>query len=324
MNKEVLIQSPDNIRPHVVVLGAGASRAAFPNGDGNGKRLPIMNDLVETLELSDMLEDNGINPKQNFELLYSNLTDEILLSNLESKISDYFSALYLPNIATDYDRLVLSLREKDAIFTFNWDPFLFDAWMRNHHIAKLPEIFFLHGNVRIGSCIKHQKWGRKHDACPVCNNNFSAVPLLYPIDQKNYSENEYIDEAWKNAKYFFSNAFTITIFGYGAPSSDIDAVELLRSAWFEGGLRQLEHIEIIDIADANAIYERWHSFTPTNHYQIRTAINESRVYQCPRRSCESLYYSMSQGIPCEAFPMPITDNLTELQSYISNIAIHEK
>ena len=27
---------------HTVVLGAGASRAAFPDGDKNGKKLPVM------------------------------------------------------------------------------------------------------------------------------------------------------------------------------------------------------------------------------------------------------------------------------------------
>src|SRR5205085_914950 len=112
----------------------------------------------------------------------------------------------------------------------------------------------------------HQKWGRRWELCPSCNNNFSVVPLLYPIKKKNYSENEYINEAWKNAEYFFKNAFTITIFGYGAPSSDIDAVELIRSSWFKNSTREMEHIEIIDTADSSILYERWSAFAPTNHY----------------------------------------------------------
>ncbi|MFW6223076.1 MAG: hypothetical protein ACOC3T_05645 [Bacteroidota bacterium] len=36
-----------NNRPHVVILGAGASAAAFPQGDANGKKLPVMNDLAD-------------------------------------------------------------------------------------------------------------------------------------------------------------------------------------------------------------------------------------------------------------------------------------
>lgn len=326
MKKEALIENPKNLCPHVVLLGAGASRAAFPNGEESGKYLPLMNDFAETLGLSAILDDAGIDSTQNFESIYSNIKDEPLRSMLEKQINNYFSALTLPSIATDYDRLLLSLREKDAVFTFNWDPFLFDAWVRNDHVAKLPEIFFLHGNVRIGYCIKHQRRGRKWDICPACSVNFSEVPLLYPIGKKDYSANanEYVKEAWKNAQYFFSNAFTISIFGYGAPISDTDAVELLRSAWFENSARKLEHIEIIDIADSHTLHERWSSFTPTNHYQIRRNLSESRLLQWPRRSCESLLYPMKNGEACEAFPLPVTDSLLDLQSYIADIAKHEK
>lgn len=325
MDKNTLIQNPSIQKPHVVLLGAGASRAAFPNGEGTGKCLPLMNDFVKTLELTTLLSNMDIDLSQNFESIYSNIKNGTLRNTLEKQINKYFSTLSLPTTATDYDRLLLSLREKDAVFTFNWDPFLFDAWVRNRHVARLPEIFFLHGSVRIGSCISHQQWGRKWDFCPICNEKFAEVPLLYPIENKNYSENahEYIQEAWKNAKYFFSNAFTITIFGYGAPSSDIDAVELLRSAWFEGSSRKLEHIEIIDVANSSTLHERWHSFTPTNHYQIRHKLSESRLLQWPRRSCESLFYPMTKVEPCEAFPLISTDDLTELHEAIKEIAHYE-
>jgi hypothetical protein len=43
-------------RPHIVLLGAGASRAAFPNGDRNGMKLPLMCDLVEMLGLDSVLD----------------------------------------------------------------------------------------------------------------------------------------------------------------------------------------------------------------------------------------------------------------------------
>lgn len=49
---------------------------------------------------------------------------------------------------TVYDQLLVSLRPTDAVFTFNWDPFLFDAYKRNHLAVALPPIFFLHGNLR--------------------------------------------------------------------------------------------------------------------------------------------------------------------------------
>ena len=37
---------------------------------------------------------------------------------------DYFSSLALPEHPSIYDYLVLGLRPKDVIATFNWDPFL--------------------------------------------------------------------------------------------------------------------------------------------------------------------------------------------------------
>jgi hypothetical protein len=38
-------------RPHVYILGAGASYAAFPRGEKTGRKLPLMNNLVEILQL---------------------------------------------------------------------------------------------------------------------------------------------------------------------------------------------------------------------------------------------------------------------------------
>lgn len=325
MSKETLIQNPENLRSHVVLLGAGASRAAFPNGDSANKHLPLMNDFVETLKLTSILNGAGIDVSQNFESIYSNIEDDKLRSKIENEINKYFSTLSLPNTATDYDRLLLSLREKDAVFTFNWDPFLFDAWMRNRHVAKLPEIFFLHGNVRIGSCIRDQKWGRKSDICSTCKVNFSEVPLLYPVKKENYAENtnKYIKDAWENAEYFFKKAFTLTIFGYSAPSSDTVAVKLLHDAWLNGNTRNLEHIEIIDIVDSSQLHERWHSFTPTNHYHIETSLSQSRLLQWPRRTCESLLYPIKDGEACEAFPLTLTDDLVELQKTIRDISHYE-
>ena len=44
-----LIEHPRNLRPHAVLLGAGASRAAFPSGDAGGRQLPVMSDLVDVV-----------------------------------------------------------------------------------------------------------------------------------------------------------------------------------------------------------------------------------------------------------------------------------
>lgn len=324
-----LIQDPHDMRPHVVLLGAGASRAAFPAGDASGQQLPVMDDFMDIIELQPLIDeaDLDIGHERNFEVIYSKLISnpryERTVKEMERRIDIYFSALSLPNRATIYDRILVSLRPTDAIFTFNWDPFLFDAYQRNREAVPLPEIFFLHGNARIGICRDHQKWGARNGECPVCFQRFTDVPLLYPIEQKNYSDDSYIQRAWEAAKSLFNEAFTLTIFGYGAPTSDTAAVELLKLAWTGRSDRILEHIEIIDTAPQSILHDRWSAFTPTLHYSIKAAFDESRIARWPRRSCESLWYPMAQGAPCEDFPLPSTDSITELQAYAAEIARYE-
>src|SRR5688572_1243585 len=144
-------------RPHVVLLGAGASKAAFPQGDRNRVELPLMCDLVEMLGLDQIFKRSGINyAGRNFEEVYSDLCEhpehKQAREKVEERIQDYFSSMQLPDPPTIYDHLVLSLREKDVIATFNWDPFLFQAGARHCGFARLPRIMFLHGNVAIGYC----------------------------------------------------------------------------------------------------------------------------------------------------------------------------
>src|SRR4051794_30527141 len=110
-------------RPHVVLLGAGASLAAFPKGDKQGLIPPLMNDLVKKIGLSGALTKNGVDfENKDFEAIYSSLTDRPELKDLreeiEGRIRDYFRTLSLPNSPTLYDVLVLSLRKKDLIATF--------------------------------------------------------------------------------------------------------------------------------------------------------------------------------------------------------------
>ena len=64
--------SRDDADPHVVVVGAGGSRAACANGDKNGRRLPVMADLSDIVGLGPLLENAGFAAETalNFEALY--------------------------------------------------------------------------------------------------------------------------------------------------------------------------------------------------------------------------------------------------------------
>ncbi|MBJ7881938.1 hypothetical protein [Gelidibacter salicanalis] len=56
--------------PHLILLGAGGSLASFPNGDRNGMKLPLMNSLVDELDLYKFIPKYYENLITDFEKLY--------------------------------------------------------------------------------------------------------------------------------------------------------------------------------------------------------------------------------------------------------------
>ena len=49
---------------HVVILGAGATTAAIPNGDKNGIKSPAMNDFFQNANMEHLLENFYVKPHQ--------------------------------------------------------------------------------------------------------------------------------------------------------------------------------------------------------------------------------------------------------------------
>ena len=157
VSSEKEIKQVEAGKPHVVILGAGASYAAFPEGDRNGRKLPLMNNFLEVLDIEDLISRTGLSfASTNFEDIYSEIHKNPDLNDirkeLENVVYDYFQGMELPDQPTIYDHLVLSLRNKDYIATFNWDPFLVQAIRRNGERFKMPRTLFLHGNVEVGYC----------------------------------------------------------------------------------------------------------------------------------------------------------------------------
>lgn len=281
-------------RPHVFILGAGASYAAFPNGDKHGRHLPLMSNLVKTLRLESKLNTHGINYSgENFEELYARISSDKgkagLAQEIEISIYEYFTEMELPDYPTMYDHLVLSLRAKDVIATFNWDPFLWQACERNHMNADLPHVLFLHGNVAVGHCVAHRQKGPVASNCPVCRKPLTPSKLLYPIAQKNYNRHPFIHAEWQTLKAALKSAYIFTIFGYGAPTSDVDAISLMSQAWGSPTKRQYEEIELIDIKKEVVVTKTWAPFIHTHHYRPFQSFYESTAAHYPRRSCEALW-----------------------------------
>ena len=100
--------------PHVVLLGAGASKAAFPNGDAYGRKLPLMNELTDVLDLKNTIKKHGcLGDTANFEAFYSEIFDQPqyrnLVNEIQKRVREYFETLKIPNTVTIYDYLILSL-----------------------------------------------------------------------------------------------------------------------------------------------------------------------------------------------------------------------
>jgi len=317
---------------HIVILGAGASIAStLRNKEFSDKRLPSMDNFVELVGLSDIVESlpNHLQAK-NFEELYSKLhndnpnSKEIL--EIENRVYDYFKEMKLPNEATIYDYLVLSLRPRDLIATFNWDPFLYQAYCRNKHIADMPRFSFLHGNVAIGYSKEDKRCGPAGMWAKSTGNYMEPTRLLYPVDKKNYTEDEFINMEWERVKYWLESETTkrVTIFGYGAPKTDVEAITLMNQAYGTADKRNMEQFEIIDIKTEDDVVKTWKEFIHSHHYDYCNDYFKSSLAHNPRRTFESYHQHNLPMTIDEAFsesnPVPSDFNtLNELWDWHKNL-----
>ncbi|MEG1726111.1 MAG: hypothetical protein RR313_12025 [Anaerovoracaceae bacterium] len=285
-------------RPHVVILGAGASCAAIPNGDKFGKKISAMSGFIDKLGLSNIISKVKINTtSDNLEDIYMEIDErsenepkckEVKIE-LEEIIREYMKNYQLPDDPTIYDFLVMSLTSKDLIATFNWDPFLVQALGRAMHYTKnIPQVAFLHGNVAVGFCEKDNIVGNVGMPCN-CGELLAPMKLLFPIKKKDYSSDVAISKSWKTLNNALKQAYMVTIFGYSAPKSDEEAVAMMKNAWGSIDDRKLEEIELIDIRNEDDVINSWSEFIHTHHYSFHNSFFNSTLAKCPRRSCEATF-----------------------------------
>lgn len=314
-------------RPHVVVLGAGASLAACPDGDRNGKRLPLMADFAERLELSPLLESWGLDPAENFEETYSTLHeagDHSKLDALNERVDAYFSLLELPDHPTVYDHLVLSLRGQDVIATFNWDPFLIQAYRRTPQTLSKPRLAFLHGSVLSGYCEADHVYGVAGARCSQCRELFKRTPLLFPVRNKNYAADASIAAQWNLFKDQLGEAFMITIFGYSGPRTDAEAIDAMKGAWGPVHDRAMEQTEFITRQLESEITASWKQFIHTHHYEVHDDFYASWIANHPRRTGEAY---LSQYIDAKFIsdnPIPRNLGFEELEVWFDQFRCPEE
>lgn len=285
-------------RPHVVILGAGASCAAIPNGDKNGRKIPAMKGFIEAFGLEKILEKVTINTtSDNLEDIYMELerrsTHEPLCAEIQRELNDAIkegmNSYLLPDKPTIYDFLILSLRKKDLIATFNWDPFLVQAHKRvARYTNNLPNLVFLHGNVAVGFCEQDRILCDAGKRCRF-GRELKPLQLLYPVANKDYTSDAGIVASWRELNKALKIAYMITIFGYSAPKSDVQAIETMKKAWGPVEDREYEQIEVINIGDEKEVIKSWEDFIHTHHYDYCTNFFDSSLAKYPRRTCDMLF-----------------------------------
>ncbi len=281
-------------RPHLFILGAGATKATIPNGDKNGLTSPTMDNFLSETGLIRLLEGINIKTKSsNVEDIYTELIEcsdcKYLVEKLEKGIIDHYAKMMIPDEPTLYDYLLLSLRKKDCVATFNWDPLLIQAYNRVNKITtELPEMLFLHSCVEAGLCESCQRYAPlRNKRCSKCGRKLKMPKLLFPIREKNYHQDIFIKDNWHTLEYYIQKACLLTIWGYSAPKSDVEAKNIMLTA-FSNQSRELDKIEIIDIANENKLLDTWAPFIhqTNDHISIYNSLLDSLIGEFPRRSTE--------------------------------------
>ncbi len=311
-------------KPHVVILGAGASRQSCPDVDGCGRALPIMRDLVNVVGLGPILAKYRVDSDdEDFEKIYSRLAEQSQFNDcreaLEKRVRDYFSALRLPDHPTIYDHLVLSLRPRDVIATFNWDPLLVQAAQRNAEHVEIPRLLFLHGNVAIGYCERDKCKGPYPGVCPKCGDVYQPTRLLYPVRKKDYPNQPFIWDEWQDLRDAMKTACVLTIFGFGSPDTDVEAVELMRTAWPTRQEQKAQWVEIVNIEPRDKLREQWDSFILSHHYDVITDFYASRIARHPRRTCEAWAATHLFGMWEVGNPLPKDAGFSELWAWFERL-----
>lgn len=237
----------------------------------------------------------------------------------------------IPDEPTIYDYLILSLRSKDIIATFNWDPLLLQTMRRHSDIKNLPTVVFLHGNVAVGVCLDCNITGYKYNhICHRCYKPFHRSQLLYPVQNKNYSIDNVISGEWETLKWFLSHAYYITIFGYSAPSSDVDAKALMLDALGSNKSRIFSELEFIDIKSSQEVSKIWDAFIYKGygnigkHYSIKDNFSKSYLNHYPRRSCDAFASATLMNNPWPVNSFPRFKSIEQMHQWIEPLLREEK
>jgi hypothetical protein len=154
-----------------------------------------------------------------------------------------------------------------------------------------------------------------------------ALPLLYPVGQKNYSANKYIKSEWDQLIHAIKYAYYLTVFGYSAPVTDIDARDMMLNALVNNPSREFSEVDIIDIKSKDEIEDNWSDFFYSHHYGTDKTLKDSHLWYHPRRSCDAHASAYLMNTPWSENSFPEFKTIKAMHNWIEplvNEEINEK
>ena len=117
--------------------------------------------------------------------------------------------------------------------------------------------------------------------------------------------------------------YVLTIFGYGAPESDVAAIDLMSKAWGSPEKRDLEEIDLIDMKDQGELEATWDRFIHTHHFRTTKCYFESLLGAFPRRTCEAMCAELREVKFLEYGQVPKFERLDEMWEWFQQLMMYE-
>lgn len=130
-----------------------------------------------------------------------------------------------------------------------------------------------------------------------------------------------IKNEWALARDVLSRAAGITVYGYGPPVTDIEVVELMKSATTISQMKENAPFTIINLAENETKQrKKWQDFYDVKMMFYCDIFEDSMLWKNPRTSLETLFDAILQQQPrSEEKSFEKFSSLNELQNFVKTI-----
>ena len=111
-------------------------------------------------------------------------------------------------------------------------------------------------------------------------------------------------------------AYFVTIFGWSAPPTDVDARDRIVDTLARNQMRRIMQVEIIDLRAEELLSTNLSPIAAADvHSHALQRLDQSWLAAHPRLTCEALFEATMQQSPITSCPLPEAESLNELQEW---------